>query len=123
MGHGDYGMPRGGRRHKGWDIVGEPGEYVHSPITGVVTKYGYMYSFALQFRYIQIENETYRCRLGYSTLLDNVKVGDQVNEGSTVGLLQDIAGYWDKGMKNHLHVEVYKNGLLTDPEPLLRLCV
>lgn len=119
-GHGDYGMPRGSRKHKGWDIVGEPGDTVFAPFDGVVKKHGYMYSFALQFRYIEIENETYRIRLGYAKLAKNIKVGDRVVKKLPIGELLDIGGFWGGGMKNHLHVQLWKNGLLTDPEPLFK---
>ena len=117
MGHGDYGMPRGARNHRGWDVVAEPGTKIKAPITGKITKYGYMYRNAPHFRYVEISGYTYRFRLGY-TLLKNVKVGDLVKEGNIIASLDNIAAHWGGGMKNHLHIECYKNGLLTDPEPL-----
>lgn len=117
-GHGDYGMPRGGKKHRGWDIVGNPGDLIKAPIDGIITKHGYMYDFAPQFRYVEITGQTYRIRLGYSELMDGLKIGDPIIEADCVSTLQDIAGYWGGDMKNHLHIEVYKNGLLTDPEPL-----
>jgi len=117
-GHGDYGMPRGGKKHQGWDVVGQPGDFIKSPISGIITKHGYMYDFARQFRYVEIADSTYRFRLGYSELMQDLKVGQHIMEADCVSILQDIAGYWGGGMKNHLHIECYKNGLLTDPEPL-----
>jgi hypothetical protein len=52
--------------------------------------------------------------------MDGLQKGGHIIEADCVGILQDIAGYWGGGMKNHLHIEVYKNGLLTDPEPLFK---
>lgn len=117
-GHGDYGMPRGTKKHQGWDLLGEPGAIVKSPIAGKITKYGHMYSFALQFRYVEITNARYRFRLGYSELNSGLVVGMPIMEADCISVLQDIAGYWGNGMWNHLHIECHKNGLLTDPEPL-----
>ena len=117
-GHGDYGMPRGAKKHNGWDIVGIPGTIIKSPISGVISKHGIMYDFAPQFRYVEITNETYRFRLGYSEILNDLKVGQHIFKADCISVLQNIAGYWGGGMKNHLHIECYKNGKLTDPEPL-----
>ena len=116
-GHGDFGMPRGAKRHRGWDVVGQPGIDIKSPISGKITKHGYMYD-GLPFRYVEITGETYRFRLGYAELRNDLKVGRLVFEADCIAILQDIAGHWGGGMKNHLHIECYKNGLLTDPEPL-----
>jgi len=125
-GHGDYGKSRGSKKHRGFDLLADPGDVVYSPINGVVSKIGYCYSFALQFRYIEIVNDEYRWRLMYASPTVNTFVGARVAAGEAVGAVQDIAGYWNKGksskqakMLNHLHAEVKKNGLLTDPEPLL----
>ena len=71
-GHGDYGMPRGAKRHRGWDVVAEPGTIIKAPFKGEITKYGYMYANAPQFRYIEISNTTYRMRLGYAELMDGL---------------------------------------------------
>ena len=120
-GHGDFGMPRGGRKHRGWDVVGEPGAQIKAPFSGQITKYGYMYRNVPEFRYVEITGETYRIRLGYSELNAGLKVGDFINEADCVSILQDIASYWRGGMQNHLHIEIYKNGLLTDPEPLFKI--
>jgi len=48
-----------------------------------------------------------------------LKVGDRVFAGQHIGETQDISGYWNPRMLNHIHIEVYKNGLLTDPEPII----
>ena len=47
------------------------------------------------------------------------KPGDLVSECTEIGINQDISRYWGGGMINHIHYEVRKYGLLTDPEPLL----
>lgn len=117
-GHGYYGAKRGTRKHKGLDLVSVPNELVTSLIDGVVTKIGYPYSGNLIFRYVDITNDIYRVRIMY-IFPSGISVGDRVFAGQEIGKAQDIAGYWNPRMLNHVHVEVYKNGLLTDPEPLI----
>lgn len=118
-GHGYYGAKRGTKKHKGLDIVTNPKEVILAPIHGFVTKIGYPYSFALQFRYVEITNDVYRVRLMYVSPKPSLKKGQRVFAGDVIGNAQDIASYWDENMLNHIHFEVYKHGLLTDPEPLL----
>ena len=50
----------------------------------------------------------------------NVKNGDYVEEGDVIGTAQDISSYHGGNMENHIHISVWKNGLLTDPEPILK---
>lgn len=119
-GHGYYGARRGAKKHRGLDLVAAPGDPTISPIHGVVSKLGYPYANALQFRYVEITGDIYRVRLMY--VEPSVKVGDRVFEGDQIGTVQDIASYWNPSMKNHVHYEVYKHGLLTDPEPLILGC-
>ena len=116
-GHGYYGAKRGTRKHKGFDAISKPDELIKSPIHGTITKLGYPYANALQFRYIEVTNDVYRVRLMYVEPL-NILVGKRVFEGQEIGKAQNIAAYWNPKMINHVHIEVYKNGLLTDPEPL-----
>jgi len=116
-GHGYYGAKRGNKKHRGLDLVADPGEAVISPIHGVVSKLGYPYAGNLEFRYVEITGQPYRVRLMY--VRPDVQVGDRIFKGQPVGVVQDIAGYWNPEMKNHIHMEVYKHGLLTDPEPLV----
>lgn len=117
-GHGYYGAKRGNSKHKGVDIVAKPNEDVFTPIHGVITKLGYPYAKNLKFRYVEITNDTYRIRLMYVSP-KKISVGNRVFEGQKIGKAQDIASYWNPKMKNHIHVEAYKNGLLTDVEPLI----
>ncbi len=117
-GHGYYGAKRGNRKHKGLDLVAKPLTPVYSPISGVITKIGYPYSGNLHFRYIEITNDTYRVRIMYCQP-KNISLRRRIFEGDKIGEVQDIAGHWDSRMKNHIHFEVYKHGLLTDPEPLI----
>ncbi|OCK44390.1 hypothetical protein BA195_06850 [Tenacibaculum soleae] len=135
-GFGHFGAKRGTRKHKGHDIISVPGESVVSMIDGVVTKIGYAYKNALQFRYVEVTNDTYRVWLMYLEHA-NLKVGQTVCAGQRVGYAMDIAKYHNAKrakknkllkkserkklvkMINHLHVQIWKNGKLVDPKPYL----
>ena len=120
-GHGYYGARRGTRKHKGVDILTKPGESILAPFSGEVTKYGYVYKNPKQgkakMRYVEITGPVYRTWLMYTDM--SARVGDRIFEGDVVGKAQDVSGYWGGSMKNHLHMQLWKHGLLTDPEPLL----
>jgi murein DD-endopeptidase MepM/ murein hydrolase activator NlpD len=131
-GFGHFGAKRGFRNgkpryHKGHDVVSVPGEEVYSMIEGEVTKIGYMYKNALQFRYVEVTNETYRIRLCYVEKASFLKVGIQVCEGDRVAFAQDIAKHHNRNKKkgqalmiNHIHVEIYNKGKLIDPNIYLK---
>lgn len=120
-GHGYYGAKRGTRKHKGVDVLSTPGEPCLAPFAGVITKYGYVYKNPKagkpKMRYVEITGPVYRTWLMYSTL--TARVGDRIFEGEVYGKAQDVSGYWGGSMRNHIHMQVWKNGLLTDPEPLI----
>ena len=121
-GYGWYGAAGGSRKHKGVDIISLPKEDVTSPIHGTVTKYGYVYKNPKEdkpaMRYVEITSDMYRVWLMYVTLEDGL-LGERVFEGDLIGKAQDVSDYWGGSMRNHIHVQVWKFGLLTDPEPLL----
>jgi murein DD-endopeptidase MepM/ murein hydrolase activator NlpD len=127
-GHGHFGASRGSRKHKGHDIVSIEGESVVSMIKGKVTKLGYAYAEALQFRYVQVENETYKVWLMYVEPSEGIKVGKEVCEGDRVGYCLDVAEYHHNksprkdGLKMipHLHIQIWKNGVLVDPSDYLK---
>ena len=118
-GHGYYGAKRGVRRHRGLDLVTPPNSKIICPIDGFVTKIGRIYEATDKFKYIEITNDVYRTRLLYSNPI--IKKGDRVFECEKIGKVQDIASYHNARMLNHLHWEIYKYGLLTDPEPIVDL--
>lgn len=117
-GHGYYGAKRGKRKHKGWDLVAYPEQRIISPHGGKITKLGYCYEGNMDLRYIEITDKIYRSRLLYVKPL-NIKVGDLIMDCHEIGTAQDIASHWGNGMINHIHWQIWKHGLLTDPEPLV----
>lgn len=117
-GYGWYGAKRGSRKHKGVDLLTDPGDNIFCPINGVITKLGYPYANTQKLRYIEITGDMYRIWLMYVKPI-NISVNDRVFIADIIGEAQDVSGHWGGKMKNHLHMQVWKFGLLTDPEPLL----
>lgn len=99
-GSGDFGASRGNRTHRGIDYQC----VVVSPVTGEVTKIGYPYSDALEYRYVQITDKSgYDVRCFYVDPL--VEVGDRVLEGAVIGRMQSLQKRYP-GITDHVHVEV-----------------
>ncbi len=118
-GHGYYGAKRGTRKHKGIDIIAKPGATLYAPIDGVVTKHGQVYATTItdKFKYIEITGPVYKSRILYCG--PQIAIGMRIFRCDEVGVVQDVAGFWGGTMQNHAHLEIYKHGLITDPEPLL----
>lgn len=116
QGCGYFGASRGSRKHMGLDIVARPGETISSPITGKVTRYPYPYGDDLRYKGIEIVNQQYKIKMFYVDAF--TQIGTEVKAGQPIGIAQDIASKYDGGMTNHVHVEVYKNGVAVDPAGL-----
>lgn len=124
-GNGWYGAKRGSREHRGVDYVGNTGEDVFACISGVV-RIGRVYSDdkRSEFKLIELTsgneyNGTLR-EVKQMYVNPKIKNGEYVNAGDVIGTLQGIGDFYGGKMPNHCHVEIRKNGLLTDPEPLIK---
>lgn len=116
FGCGHFGASRGSRTHNGVDLLTPPNKQIPSPVSGVVTKLGYPYGDDLSFRYVEITQQDYKYRIFYVN--PTVKVGDKVEQGSIVGMSQDLDKRY-KGIPNHVHFEILTNGRYVDPLPVL----
>lgn len=134
-GFGHFGAKRGfyknGKRkyHKGHDVKTTPGEAVFSMIDGTITKYGYMYKNALQFRYFDVlsHDKKIKVRISYIEKHSLFKVGMNVCAGDRFAFAQNIAKYHNRNKKkgdplmiNHIHIEIRVNGKLVDPNIYLK---
>jgi len=117
-GNGAYGSSRGKRAHKGIDFECPKDSFVHSPVSGRVTKLGYCYSDDLHFRYVEVtDKELGRHRMFYISPM--VKEGELISQGDEIGFMQDIAGKYNtqnKTMKNHIHYEIIVKGEYVNPD-------
>lgn len=122
-GKGYFGASRdsGKRLHNGIDLVVTPGESILSPITGKILQYSYPYP-GEKYSGVHIQNDEYLVKMWYlSPVL--VKPGQQVMQGQAIGTAQKISTKYGSGMIDHVHVEVWPNGVgrSIDPAPLFGL--
>ncbi len=114
-GAGYFGAPRGSRTHNGQDHAMIAGADVLSPVRGFVTKLGYPYDpsrtshIGLTYRYIEIEtDDECKHRFFYVDPYSNIDLGDEVEIGDPIGVVQDIVKYHGEPMINHIHYEIYR---------------
>lgn len=118
FGSGHFGAPRGSRSHRGIDYFTAPGSKVCSMSDGIVTKLGYPYAHALQYRYVEVSDAGgYKHRYFY--VKPTVRVNDRISRTDVLGIAQNISEYYDTGtkkMKPHVHYEILKGTTPIDPE-------
>jgi murein DD-endopeptidase MepM/ murein hydrolase activator NlpD len=98
--------------HSGMDIAVPLGTPVHAALSGQVISAGYdsVYGNFVRIRH----HSSYITLYGHMSAL-RTKVGAYVVSGETIGL----AGSTGRSTGPHVHFTVYKNGVTTDPKPLL----
>ena len=120
-GSGNFGASRGGRAHKGLDLITVVGDVILSPITGTVDHIGIAYAGAsLGSIHIEGTGEHAGMRIKLLYVLPDPGVGGRrVKAGDRLGEAQDVASYWAAkepghtgAMTNHLHIETW----LTEPQ-------
>jgi len=117
-GSGDYGAPRGSRRHRGIDLVVSPGEIILSPMDAVVVREAAPYEDDAAYRGLLLrglgEWIGYELKMFYlvPTAAGTLRAGDPL------GLAQDISLKYP-GITNHIHLELWHQGRTIDPTPFL----
>jgi murein DD-endopeptidase MepM/ murein hydrolase activator NlpD len=98
--------------HSGMDIAVPLGTPVRAALSGRVTSAGWDNVYG---NFVVITHySNYRTLYGHMSAL-KTKVGAYVVSGETIGL----AGSTGRSTGPHVHFTVYKNGVTTDPSPLL----
>lgn len=103
-----YVGPRWGREHNGIDIARPSNYNILAAAGGVVTAAGYTGGFGNR---VEIEHSNGLKTLYAHLSSIDVKVGQEVNEGTVIGIM----GATGNSTGIHLHFEVYKNGALQNP--------
>ena len=105
-GSGHFGARRGGRIHRGVDIVAQAGAPWKSLNSGKVTKLGFAYSDDLSYRYIEVTDEHgHKFRYFYVKALPTLEVGHAVASGDIIGHVQSLQKRYP-GITEHVHFEV-----------------
>lgn len=124
FGFGHFGAPRTStssnrKTHNGTDYMADAEQNVAACMTGTVNKIGYPYASDLQYRYVEIRSDDgFRVRHFYVFPAENIDIGVKIKQGQTIGHCQNLAKKY-RGMKNHVHVEIKKDGELLDPDDLI----
>lgn len=117
QGCGHFKASRGTREHNGVDMACRPGQRVFSPVSGRVTKIGYVYQDDLNFRYVQVTSGGYDYRMFYLTPF--VTKGTEVLYGDIIGRSQKLGDRHPK-ITEHVHFEIIDgHGDYVDPTPVL----
>ncbi|XP_078347146.1 myeloid protein 1-like isoform X2 [Oculina patagonica] len=119
-GSGAFGASRGRRTHKGIDIVCSAGSNISAPFPAKVLRRSkpYLNNNADYNNGIYMEGTEkwagYRVKMWY--VGKQVRNGAILPAGSYIGDMKDRAA-GSRGMTNHVHVQLYKDGKIVDPTP------
>lgn len=125
QGSGYYKASRGGgtRSHNGIDLVVYQGESIYSPLDGIIVRITQPYADDSRYKGVVIKGTGdytgYEVKLFYITPF--VAAQEIVVGGQLLAAAQKISDKYNPNMINHIHIEVRKNGILTDPTPLFFL--
>jgi hypothetical protein len=121
QGCGAYKASRGTREHEGLDIAATVGSKAYTPIAGTVTRQTRVYASDSRYTGIVIAGTGYF--VGYEVkvfYIGNMPMaGTMLPKGAVIGFVQNIAAKYP-GLKNHIHIEIRKNGTLIDPTLLIK---
>lgn len=107
-GSGHFGASRdgGARIHAGVDFVAKAGQAVVAPISGYVTKIGYVYAGDPNLRFVEITNPALKLEARAFYVRPKVQVGDTVYVGQTIGRVHSLQSKYPGGMTDHVHLEL-----------------
>lgn len=108
-----FGVPRGDHDHGGVDLAAPKGTPIYSTGDGTVTRAGWSSSYG-NVVYVDHGNGV-ETRYAHMESRPAVKVGQKITQGTFLGGV----GNTGQSRGNHLHYEVLKNGVRTDPRPTI----
>jgi hypothetical protein len=119
FGCGYFGASRGERDHKGVDFKVNEDEPIKTPFDCEIVRYGFPYSDDQSQKLVEIQGlnsfSDYKAKIMYIKPIHSV--GTILYKGSTVCFAGNIKNKYGNSMTNHVHFELYKNGILVNPEP------
>lgn len=104
-GDGHYHAPRGGRLHKGVDLICEPGQEVFCPIDNayfvrLADPYG-----DREYSGLMLKNDLMEVKMFYLEVLEKIKP-QKLHQGTVIGIAQDITERYTSAMTPHIHLEI-----------------
>lgn len=122
-GDGHFGASRSGgtRPHNGVDLEITKGENVYAPFEGTITKQAYPYENDRKFTGVHLTRaDGLKLKVFYMQPRAGI-IGKKVNIGDVIGTAQAISEKYGSPMHDHIHVEVWKNGKIENPEKFFNL--
>ncbi len=120
-GQGHFGASREHGSHKGLDIETKVGEQIIAPISGIITREAFPYDDDPRYRGILLKGtgkwNGYEIKIFY---MRAIRLGEVI-EGQVIGFAQNLTMKFPL-MKNHIHLEVKKNGTYINPFHLWKIC-
>ncbi|XP_065546439.1 leukocyte cell-derived chemotaxin-2 [Lathamus discolor] len=112
-GCGGYNNPRGGRKHKGVDVVCKDGSEVYAPFTGNIDKRARPYgnNNAID-NGVQLSGSGFCIKMFY---IQPIKYSGPIRRGEKIGVLLPMQRVY-RGIISHVHIQ---NCDSTDPTPNL----
>lgn len=110
-GSGQFGASRdgGGREHAGVDYRAHGGQDVRAPMSGYVSKIGYVYEDSRNLRFVEITNPALRYVTRVMYVDAAVVEGQAVRAGQNIGAAHSLQDRYP-GITDHVHLEVSRLG-------------
>jgi murein DD-endopeptidase MepM/ murein hydrolase activator NlpD len=117
-GSGAFGAPRGGRAHRGVDLVVVPGESILAPFAGDLVREARPYDDDDRFSGLLLRGRGRWSGCEVKIFYLQPREPGPVRRGQVIGKAQDIALKYP-GITPHVHVELWRSGAVVDPTPWL----
>ncbi len=117
FGSGAFGAKRTHGTHQGVDIVTTKGEYIYSPINGVVKRYARPYADDNRFNGIVLTSGDLEIKIFYVN--PTIAVGSKIIAGQVIAIAENIGEKFGPKMTPHAHIEARINKRLINPTDLL----
>lgn len=107
------------RLHEGVDYQVTGGQKIYAPFDSTVVRFPFPYAGDTKYKGIILKS-TDGTEITVYYLIPSVSIGQGIKAGQVIGTAQKISEKYGSAMQDHIHVEIRKNGLLTDPNWALK---
>lgn len=106
-GSGEYGARRSGgrRKHRGIDLLCDPGQSIKAPISGKIIRGARPYAKDARYHGFLIRGAEMEIKIFYCKLLPGM-IGKTVRRGQVVAVAEDVTKKHGGGMLPHVHLEI-----------------
>lgn len=118
-GSGAFGASRGDRRHRGLDLIVDPGDAIYAPMDGTLVREVRPYASDPRYSGVLIRGAGgVEIKIFY---VSGWSLGP-VSAGDEIGVAQDLRPKYP-AITNHVHVEVFIDGSRVDPTSHFQHCL